>query len=283
MIAHPFSYSAPETIEEAASLLANFDGDAMVIGGGTMLVPAMSRGESKPELIVDLRRIGLKQISLGTADILIEARVSYDDVLSSTLIAEQAPLLVQMASGVTGGRSITGQGTLVGSACFANPASDVPVCLAALGAKIRLVGAEGIRDVPMAEFFLSGFLTSRRKDELGVALILPRPGGRVSSSYRKVKPSGSSWPIITVACVVNRSAGDSSSTTLAIGGLASTPLQITATGALAPRDQEELVSTLVSMVRDPWDDALADSEYRLRVAPPVALRVMREAIGEQHG
>lgn len=109
MIANPFSYSAPETIEEAASLLANFDGDAMVIGGGTMLVPAMTRGESKPELLVDLRRIGLKQISLETADIVIEARVSYDDVLSSALIAKEAPLVVHMASGVTGGRSITGQ------------------------------------------------------------------------------------------------------------------------------------------------------------------------------
>lgn len=134
----------------------------------------------------------------------------------------------------------------------------------------------------MAEFFLGGFLTSRRNDEVGVALVLPRPRGRVSSSYRKVKPSGSSWPIITVACVVELTA-EGTSTSLAIGGLDSTPLQISANDVLSPRDQEELVSKLVSMMREPWEDALADAEYRLRVAPAIALRVMREAIGEHHG
>jgi carbon-monoxide dehydrogenase medium subunit len=234
-------------------------------------------------LLVDLRRMGLNQILVENESILIEARVSYDDVLASALIAEQVPLLAQMASGVTGGRSITGQGTLVGSACFANPGSDVPVCLSALGAEIRLVGPEGTRNVPIAEFFLGGFLTSRKRDEICVGLIIPRQRGQVTSSYRKVKPSGSSWPIVTVACVVDHRTTDGASISLAIGGLDSTPLQVSAAGNLSSRDQEELVSRLVSKVSCPWGDALADFEYRLRVAPAIALRVMREALGAQHG
>lgn len=282
MIANPFSYSAPQSVHEAATLLADFRGDAMILGGGTMLVPAMTRGEAKPELLVDLRRIGLKQIVVEDGNILIEARVSYDDVLSSNLIAKQVPLLVQMASGVTGGHSITGQGTLVGSACFANPASDVPVCLAALGAQIRLVGAEGIRDVPIAQFLLGGFQTCRKRDEIGTALLLPLPRGRITSSYRKVKPSGSSWPIVTVACVVEHGSDNAASISLAIGGLDARPIQVSAVGALTTDDHEELVSALVSKVRVSWEDALANAEYRLRVAPAIALRVLRQALGAQH-
>ncbi|MBY3418343.1 molybdopterin dehydrogenase [Rhizobium laguerreae] len=284
MIAKPFTYVAPQKVDEAVSLLKNCLGEALVLGGGTMLVPAMTREESRPELVVDLRRIGLKGIFEERGNIIIEARASYEDVLASALIAEQAPLLVQMASGVTGGRSITGQGTLVGSAFFANPASDVPACLAALGARIRLVGADGVREVAMAEFFLGGFQTSRRQDEIGMALILPRPQGRVSTSYRKVKPSGSSWPIITVACVIEEISAGIATISLAIGGLASTPLHISATvEAVSSRAQEELVYALVSNVKSPWEDALADAEYRSRVAPAIALRVMREALGMHHG
>ncbi len=283
MIAKPFSYSAPETPKEAASLLASCPGEALVLGGGTMLVPAMTRGETIPDLVVDLRQMALKRIYEENASIVLEASVTYDDVLASPLIAEQVPLLVQMASGVTGGRSITGQGTLVGSACFANPASDVPVCLAALGAHLRLVGADGTRQVPMAEFFRGGFQTSRERDELGVALIFPRPRGPVVTSYRKVKPSGSSWPIVTVACVVEQTPEDSPSISLAIGGLDSTPLQVSTMGKLSSQDQEDLISKLVSKVKNPWEDALADFEYRLRVAPAIALRVMREALGAQNG
>lgn len=284
MIAKPFTYAAPQKVDEAVSLLKNCCGEALVLGGGTMLVPAMAREESRPELVVDLRRIGLKGIFEERGNILIEARASYEDVLASALIAEQAPLLVQMASGVTGGRSITGQGTLVGSACFANPASDVPACLAALGARIRLVGADGVREVAMAEFFLGGFQTSRRQDEIGMALILPRPQGRVSTSYRKVKPSGGSWPIITVACVIEEISAGIATISLAIGGLASTPRHIAATVETASFDtQEELVSALVVDVTSPWEDALADAEYRSRVAPAIALRVMREALGMHHG
>lgn len=284
MISSRFRYFAPETIEEAVALLADGPTDALVLGGGTMLIPAMTRAESKPELLIDLRRLGLKGIFEDGDDLIIEAKVTYDDVLESTLVARIAPVLAQMASGVTGGHSITGQGTLVGSACFANPASDVPVCLASLGARIRLASSTGLREVPLSQFFVGGFETSRRRGEIGLALLVPKPQGRVSSSYRKVKPSGSSWPIITVACVIEQRMPDAAKLSLAIGGLASTPLHASTDLPIESSEaQQEFVAALVRNVALPWSDDLADAEYRSLAAPAVALRVLLETLGRHRG
>lgn len=279
MIAYPFEYVAPPSLEEAVSCLAASNHSAAVLGGGTMLLPAMGRSESRPSILIDLRRLDLTELTEHKADISIGARATYDHILASPLIERAAPILFSMSQGITGGRSITGQGTLAGSACYANPASDVPACLAALNARIRLVSVRGTRDLPVREFLLGGFLTARRFDEIATALIVPKFLGRSAWSYRKVKPSGSSWPIITVACLIEEGAGGFSDVTLSIGGLAATPL----VGKCSvypkhPDPMESMLRSLTEEVAAPWADELAGAEYRSLIAPPVALRVMREAL-----
>ncbi|MDR6632628.1 CO/xanthine dehydrogenase FAD-binding subunit [Phyllobacterium sp. 1468] len=279
MIAHSFEYVAPSSMEEAVSYLTISGHSAAVLGGGTMLLPAMSRSEERPSLLVDLRRLGLTEITERTADIIIGARTTYDHILASPLTQRAAPILVSMASGITGGRSITGQGTLVGSACYANPASDIPACLAALDARVLLASDSGTRELPIREFLLGGFRTARRTDEIATALAIPKPRGQSAWAYRKVKLSESSWPIITVACLVAEGSEGSADVTICIGGLAATPLvgkcmvETEGTGSL-----ETMLRHVTEKIAAPWTDELADAEYRALAAPPVARRVLREAL-----
>lgn len=279
MISHKLRYAAPQSIEAAAHLMSDTDQLVVAIGGGTMLVPRMTRGEERPGLAIDLRNLGLKSIDAIGDEITIGARVTYDDIMESDLIRNELPLLKVMADGVTGGRSITGQGTLGGSACFANPASDVPACLAALDAKIRLVSVSGTREVASSEFFVGAFSTARRADEIAVAIVVPRPRSRTHVSYRKVKPAGSSWPILTVACVLVETGSGFLHARCSVGGLA--PRPVSGSGIVMggdTSDVDRMLAGLTSPPQDAWEDALGDREYRAMAAPPVARRVFREAM-----
>src|SRR5258707_15677952 len=60
-----FVYHAPRTVGEAAELLAA-PGGAMLVAGGTDLLPNMKRRQQVPPTLIGLRRIDeLRQISNG--------------------------------------------------------------------------------------------------------------------------------------------------------------------------------------------------------------------------
>src|SRR2546427_7497882 len=56
-----FEYRAPRSIGEAARILAGEGPDAMLIAGGTDLLPNMKRRQMAPKTLVSLKRVeGLK-------------------------------------------------------------------------------------------------------------------------------------------------------------------------------------------------------------------------------
>src|SRR3954469_16461228 len=60
-----FKYHAPRTVREAAELLASPDG-AMLVAGGTDLLPNMKRRQQVPSTLIGLRQVAeLKQIGNG--------------------------------------------------------------------------------------------------------------------------------------------------------------------------------------------------------------------------
>src|SRR5262245_16716482 len=61
-----FRFEAPRTIGEAAELLAAAPGEAMVVAGGTDLLPNMKRRQQVPRTLIGLRRVaGLAATSNG--------------------------------------------------------------------------------------------------------------------------------------------------------------------------------------------------------------------------
>ena len=59
----PFRYERPETVEEAAALLAEHGDEAKVLAGGQSLVPALNFRLLRPSVLVDVNRVaGLDRI-----------------------------------------------------------------------------------------------------------------------------------------------------------------------------------------------------------------------------
>lgn len=273
MITRAFEYHTPSSAADAAALVSSLEGDLSIISGGTWVVPEMTHGVRSPRHVVDLRRAGLGGLARDNGSVVIGTTVTYAEVLGAT---EAPALLKTMARGVTGGGQVHNQGTLGGSACYANPASDVPGALLGLDARLRLRQGDATRELAAAEFFTGGFETAVQPGELLTEIVVP--AGDERSGYYKFKTCESSWPIATACCTLD---AGGAVTRLALGGVAAAPVLVEqAIGATDAAAVEEAVRVTEF---EPWSDVLADGGYRRRIAGVVAKRAFVAATTSKDG
>src|SRR5215475_6517172 len=75
----PFAYHAPETVEEAVALLAQFaPQNGRVLAGGQSLVPTMAFRLARPAHLIDINGIAaLAQLAVGADELTIGASVRH--------------------------------------------------------------------------------------------------------------------------------------------------------------------------------------------------------------
>jgi xanthine dehydrogenase YagS FAD-binding subunit len=118
--------------------------------------------------------------------------------------------------------------------CVATNPSDMAVPLAAFDAVVRVVGPEGAREIPLAEFHrLPGDAPERdttlRKGELIVAVDLPPLPLAARSRYRKVRERASfAFALVSVAAALEVADGRVADVRIAFGGLAHRPWRASA-------------------------------------------------------
>jgi aerobic carbon-monoxide dehydrogenase medium subunit len=274
------SYVTPHTLGEAVAAAA-VDG-ATILGGGTIVMAQKARGEIDASRFIDLTLVEeLSRVTETAAGILVGSVVTYATLLRGT--DPVVPLLPVVSRGITGGPQIRAQGTIGGSACYANPASDMPAALVALGATMLLDGPEGRRAVPVADFFRDAFRSDLRRGELLAGMEIPRRT-EVRWGYAKLKASESSWPIITAAARLEMAGGERLAV-VSVGGAAGIPVTVVlpwpdGRDRAEQRDRVLVDDQLAARVGTWWEDELADSRYRRRVAAVIATRAVEAALAE---
>jgi CO/xanthine dehydrogenase FAD-binding subunit len=279
------AYHAPKSVEETVALLSDSGGDARILAGGTWVVPELTQGAVMPALLVDLGRAGLGGIRPTEGGLAVGATATYSDVAASSTVLERAPLLATVAAAITGGQQIRNQGTLAGSACYALPSSDVPACLVALDARMHLVSHRGTREVAAESFFVDAYVTDLRAGEVLTEILVPGQPVAASFGFYKLKLCQSSWPIATAACVVAvDGSGVCSSARIVLGGVAAVPTLVSGEWLVgAPLDTaalRRLALETEEAVVEPWEDVLADGEYRRSIAGVVARRALEAALAD---
>ena len=173
MKASAFAYARPTSMVNALELLAAYGDRAKVLSGGQSLMPAMNLRLISPELIVDIGELAELRGIVVKGDVLaIGALTRHVDVLKSPEVAAHIPLLRDATSHVAH-PAIRNRGTLGGSLAHADPASELPACVVALGATIVACGPRGERRIPAQEFFTGIYETALSQQELLVAVELP--------------------------------------------------------------------------------------------------------------
>jgi CO/xanthine dehydrogenase FAD-binding subunit len=170
----PFEYAAPETLEEALALLGD---DSRPLAGGQSLVPMLNFRLARPARLVDLERVeGLAYIEADET-LRIGAMTRQAALERSAVVAERWPLLRQ-AVALVGHPQIRSRGTVGGSVAHADPKAELPVALAALGARFHVRSAGGARTLTSDQLFTGAMTTALEPGELLVEIeVPPLPAG----------------------------------------------------------------------------------------------------------
>jgi carbon-monoxide dehydrogenase medium subunit len=161
----PFEYHAPTSVEETCGLLASLE-DAKVLAGGQSLIPLLNFRLARPAHLVDINRVaGLDRIYEKDGGVAVQALVRQAQVEDSELVAHVCPLL-RDAVRLVAHRVIRNRGTVCGSIAHADPASELPAVLLALGGSVTAVSAKGQRVIQANELFKGVFETGLGPDEL---------------------------------------------------------------------------------------------------------------------
>jgi len=217
----PFEYAAPETLDEALALLGD---ESRPLAGGQSLLPMLNFRLAR---LVDLARVaGLAYIE-PSETLRIGAMTRQSAVERSEAIAAGWPLLRQ-AVRLVGHPQIRARGTIGGSVAHADPKAELPVALAALGARFHVRSAAGARTLTAGELFRGPLMTALAPDELLVEIeVPPLPAGARTAFAEHARTHGD-FAIAGVAAVVT---GDR--VTLGLLGAAYTPVVVDSEAAIA--------------------------------------------------
>ncbi len=118
-----FEYHKPRTLAEATGLLAALGDKAMILAGGTDVLPNMKQGLFEPEHVVsisaleELRGIGFTRSPGGEPRLVIGSGMRLAEIAESLLVTRAAPALAE-AAGLVGGPHHRAMGTLGGNICL---------------------------------------------------------------------------------------------------------------------------------------------------------------------
>ena len=147
MFAADFDYYRAASVAEAGQLLQQHPG-AKLLAGGHSLIPLLKLRLAAPAAVIDIGRIAeLKSIATGDGKVTIGALTTHSEIAASSAVQQHAAGLAEAASQI-GDPAVRNRGTIGGNLAHADPASDLPTVLCALGATIHVTGPGGGRRSP---------------------------------------------------------------------------------------------------------------------------------------
>lgn len=272
MIPASFDYQRAGSADEAIALLTEHGDEAKLLAGGHSLLPLMKLRLASPSVLIDVGRLDdLRYIRDAGDHIAIGALTRHRELETSALLAEAAPLLSH-AAGHVGDPQVRHRGTIGGSLAHADPASDLPAVVLAMGGTIVVQGPSGQREIAIADFF-TGFLESAlAPDELMTEIRIPKLDVE-GWSFQKFNRRAQDWAIVGVAAV--RANG---STGVALVNMGSTPLLASGvvdavkSGATAAQAAERATENTEAQ-----SDINASVAYREHLARVLVRRALEES------
>ena len=284
MYSADFDYHRARSLADAQRLLAATPG-AKLLAGGHSLVPLLKLRLAAPLAVIDIGRIPeLRGISREGDIIRIGALTTHAELASSAELRTSAAALADAAANV-GDPAVRNRGTIGGNVAHADPASDLPTVLVALGASFVAVGPKGERRVPADRFFTGIMSTALAEDEILSAVLVPASVRGQGSAYVKFSHPASRYAVIGAAALVTVMDGTCSDARVALGGLLPHARRMPAVekALTGIRTDEAAVATASTQVRaDLKDDVIGDiyasAEYRTAMAPVYVKRAVAAAV-----
>ncbi len=189
MFARPFDFA------EALRLLA--EPETRVLAGGTDVFPAAGERPLTGRYVDVTALPALRAIKPEGDELRIGAAVTWTDIVKADLPPAFAAL--QAAAREVGGVQIQNRGTIAGNLCNASPAADGVPPLLVLDAEVELVSVRGARRLRLCDFVAGNRRTTRARDEIMTAILVPNQPPTAWSSFLKL--GARRYLVISIAMV----------------------------------------------------------------------------------
>jgi aerobic carbon-monoxide dehydrogenase medium subunit len=260
----PFAYERPETVEEAAALLAEHGDEAKVLAGGQSLLPLLNVRLLRPSVVVDVNRVaGLDARANGT----VGATVRQRDFTGNPLVDLAMPFV---------GHYVTrNRGTVGGSIAHADASAELPLCLVVLDGKVRT--SKG-RAFAADEFFVAHYTTVLEPDELLVETEWPRPAG--SAGFSEFALRRGDFALSMCACTLRVDGGTIREARVGVGAVVDRPtlLELELAGTAATSETAREAGARAAALVDPPGNLHASAAYLKQLTAVVVTRAVEQAL-----
>ena len=310
-----FEYRAPATLGEAVRILAGEGPNAMLIAGGTDLLPNMKRRQMAPKMLVSLRNIPELRANghaLGSGTTLTQIVQKPELPLGLRQAAHQVATVHLRNMGTLGGNLCLdtrcnyynqnyewrkaidfclkkdGDICWVATAskrCVAASSTDCAPALMAIGAAVKLVSSSGEREVALEDLYNNDGIDylKRRPDEILTEVSVRKD---VKSSYWKLRRRGAfDFPVLGVGAAASFDGNTIREARIALGAVASRPFLVDKAGDFlkGKRLTDDVIEEAARMVASrakPMDNADLDLYWRKDVTAAFAGYALRELRGD---
>ena len=276
-----------KTVEEAVSLRLEHP-EAQIIAGGTDVLVQMREGKRAGKELISIYGIdSMRGVSLDEEEnIRIGSLTSFSHITKDPIIQKYINVL-GAAVATIGGPQIRNAGTIGGNTCNGVTSADSASTLFAWDAVIELTGKDGVRRLPIQDFYLGAGKVDIHPDEIQTAILIPKASYENCYGHYIKYAMRNAMDIATTGCSVNVVlSGDKKTIARArIGYGVAGPIPMRAPSAEAaalgkPLTAETADAFAAAVLEDihPRDSWRAGKAFRQHIAVEMARRCLIESI-----
>jgi len=224
----PFDLREPDSLQEVIALLDPEDPTTRAIAGGTALMLMMKAGVFQPGRLVSLRRIAREHSQIASADgeIRLGAMTTLSDLARSPVVRRELPVVADALPMLSNVR-VRNVATLGGQLAHADPHTDLPPILIALGARIVASGPNGERTIAAEDLVSGYYATVLAGNELITDVRVPAQGSRRAAYLKWTTRSADDWPALGVAIALDVEADQIRDARIVVSAATDRPTRLT--------------------------------------------------------
>ncbi|MBV6521816.1 MAG: Carbon monoxide dehydrogenase medium chain [Gemmatimonadaceae bacterium] len=283
------AYHRATSLADACRLGEQLGSEAAFLAGGTELLPDYLRQRESARHLIALDGLSeLRGIAEDGDTLVIGGLTSIAEVAGSPLVRSWFPALAEAARAI-GSPFIRSRATIGGNFCRAVPCADTPPAAVAAGARVRLVGPLGTRELEAGDFIIGPRQTALVAGEVLTAIAIPRQPAASGGSYQRfARRKGAALAVAAVAARVVMDGPVIGDVRLALGAVA--PVPMLAARAAARLRGERPSAGLFALAGDecagealPITDVRATAEFRRDLVRVLARRALAQAVQRAEG
>ncbi len=284
-----------ESAEHAVRLLIEHP-EAQIIAGGSDVLVQMREGRRAGKELVSIYGIdALRGVSYeADGAIRIGSLTSFSHITRDPIIQKHINVLGE-AVDMVGGPQIRNIGTIGGNTCNGVTSADSASTLHAWDAIVEILGPEGIRRIPIHDFYIKAGTVDLRPGELQTALIIPKAAYEGYYGHYIKYAMRNAMDIATTGCSVNVKLSPDKKimedVRIAYGVAGPVPMRAPQAEEAAkgkPAEETYVKAFAQAVLEDirPRDSWRASKAFRQHIAVVLAERALRKSIelagGEIH-